>query len=168
MESQSGDEVDVIHAFFGKGLEDCFDDALTDVGSGHGREGQGDVVEGDGDLHPRPDGFRQGVLAQGVFQGVTYSSIGVFDGGEGGWGVDDSGPDRQLLISEGLAVVHEKPLPGLLHPFDQTALIYFQSNTFMSGILGASVTSLTQREKEKATLAPPRFPARPAVTMASL
>ena len=53
VEGQGHDEGDVVHAGLGRHVEDLFDDHLADVGPLHGRQGQGDVVEGDGQLHAR-------------------------------------------------------------------------------------------------------------------
>ena len=52
-------------------VEDLLDDQLADVGRSHRRQRQGDVVEGDGELHARPEQRRQRVaVAERVAEGV--------------------------------------------------------------------------------------------------
>ena len=53
VQGQGGDEVDVVDARGRGHVQDGLDDALADVGPPHRGQGQGDVVEGDGQLHAR-------------------------------------------------------------------------------------------------------------------
>ena len=54
VEGEGDDELHIVHPGVGGHVEDLFDDELPDVGPLHGGKRQGDVVEGDGQLHARP------------------------------------------------------------------------------------------------------------------
>ena len=53
VDGQSGDEVYVVDTGLGGQVQYSFDDPLADVRPPHRRQGQGDVVEGNGQLHAR-------------------------------------------------------------------------------------------------------------------
>ena len=54
VQSQCADEDDVVHPGLGGQVEDLLHDQLPGIGPPHRGQGQRDVVEGDGQLHPRP------------------------------------------------------------------------------------------------------------------
>jgi hypothetical protein len=62
VQGQGGDDVHVVDAGGGCGVEDRFDDALADVGSAHLGQRQAHVVEGDGELHAGEHLRRQRVV----------------------------------------------------------------------------------------------------------
>ena len=107
VDGQGGDEVDVVYAGLGGEVQHRFDDPLTDVGAAHRGGREGDVVEGDRELHV---GVQQGAerlgIAEGVVEGVADGAVGVGQALEGFGRVDDPGaPGWQLLQSEALTVV---------------------------------------------------------------
>ena len=69
VQSQCGNELDVVDAGLRRHVEHGLDHHLADVGRLHGRQRQRDVVEADGELHARPEQRRQRVaVALGVEQ----------------------------------------------------------------------------------------------------
>ena len=61
VQRQRGDEHHVVHAGLGGELEHLLDHELADVGAAHGGKRQRHVVEGDGELHARPQQRPQGL-----------------------------------------------------------------------------------------------------------
>ena len=80
MQGQRGDEDDVVDARLCRHVQHRLDDHLADVRRLHRRQGQGDVVEADGELHAGTQECRQGVaVADGVQQRVADGPVGVVD-----------------------------------------------------------------------------------------
>ena len=109
VQGQRRDDVDVVDAGRGRLVEHGLDDPLADVGAAHGRQGQGDVVEADRELHPgvqqRPQGL---AVAERVVEGLPDGALGVVEGVERLAGVEDPGaPGGQLLQAQALAVVEQ-------------------------------------------------------------
>ena len=108
VQAVGGDEHDVVDAGLGRQLEDRLDHPLAVVGARHRGEGHGLVVEGDGELHPRPEQGPQGLaVADGVLEGVADGAFGVVQGIDGLGRVDDPAAGGQLLQPEALAVVEQ-------------------------------------------------------------
>ena len=109
VQGEGGDEVDVVDAGRGRQVEHRLDDPLAHVGPAHRGQRQADVVEGDGELHPRLEqrAQRRGV-AERVVEGVADGGVGVVEGVERLAGVEHAAAaGRQLLEPEPLAVVEE-------------------------------------------------------------
>jgi hypothetical protein len=79
VQGEGGDQDDVVDAGGGGEIEDGLDHPLTDVGTAHLRQRQADVVEGDGELHPRLEQRRQRVVVERVQQGVADRPVDVVD-----------------------------------------------------------------------------------------
>ena len=108
VQGQSRDQVHVVHPRGGRHVEDLLDDPLADVGAPHGRQRQRDVVEGDGQLHSRPQPRRQRIGVERVQQGVADGLGGIGQAREGLGRVDDpAAARRQPLQAEALTVMEQ-------------------------------------------------------------
>ena len=91
VQRQGGDELHVVDTCCRGHVEHRLDDALAVVRLTHGRQRQRHVVESDRQLHPRPQERRQGVAAQRLEQGTADGVVGVGEGVERLWRIDDAG-----------------------------------------------------------------------------
>ena len=107
VQGEGGDEVDVVDAGRRGHVQHGLDDALADVGPAHRGQRQGDVVEGDGQLHARRQQVGQGrAVAEGVEQGLADGLVGVLQARQRLGRVDDArASDRQSLEPQRVTVV---------------------------------------------------------------
>src|SRR4051812_39978248 len=104
MEGESGDQLHVVDAGGRGHVEHGLDHTLAVVRPMHRRQRQGDVVEGDRELHARLEERRQGLAVERLEQGVADGLVGVGKRVEGLGRIDDAAADRQALEMEALAV----------------------------------------------------------------
>ncbi len=108
VQGQGGDDVDVVHAGLGRQVEHGLDDPLAHVGPLHGGQGQRQVVEGDRELHPRPEQGGQRIVVERFQQGPADGLVGVGQAGQWLGRVDHPAPaHRQAFQAEPLAVVEQ-------------------------------------------------------------
>ena len=109
VQRQRGDEHDVVDAGFGGELEHLLDHQLAYVGAAHGRQGQRDVVEGDGERHPRAQlGPQRRGVAERVLEGVADGADGVLERVDRLGRVQDPAAHREALEAEPLAVPEQR------------------------------------------------------------
>ena len=109
VEGEGHDELDVVHAGLGGHVEDLLDDHLADVRPFHGRQGQRDVVEGDGELHARTEeGGQRLAVAHRVGECVTDGGRGVRQRLDGlrHPGAVAGGQSHAQISREGVCFVH--------------------------------------------------------------
>jgi hypothetical protein len=159
VQRQGGDQVHVVDAGLGRHVEHGLDDALADVGPAHRRQGQRHVVEGDRQLHARPQQRRQRLAVDGVEEGVTDGLVRVPQGGQRLGRVDHPTAHRQLLEAEALAVHHQR---GRGRPVD----LQHEAGT---GRLAGLLATHRRRSplRSKAIFTAPRRPASAAWASAS-
>jgi len=90
------DDLIVFHAGCGEHLEQNRQGRLPNIGPKHLRQRQRDVVDGDSDLHPRPQQRAQRVHPLGMIERVTNRRRMVPQARDRRFGVDDARPRRQL------------------------------------------------------------------------
>ena len=155
VEGQGHDEGHVVHAGLGRHVEHLLDDHLADVGPLHGRQGQRDVVEGDGQFHPRAQQGGQRVpVAHRVGEGRADGGRRVGERIDGLGGVDDPAALGQPLEAEPLAVPEQRGRRGAVD-------VEHESGP------GAHRVRPFGLRRSKTTLTAPRRPAAPAWPMAS-
>ena len=155
VQREGGDEHDVVHAGLGGQVEHGLDHPLADVGPAHGRKGEGDVVEGDGEAHARPQqgGQRRGV-AQRLRQRPAYLLDGIGQGLQRLGRVHDPAARGQALEAPALAVPEQRRRGGPVH-------LEHESGP------GAHADAALVARRSKATFTPPRRPAAAACSIAS-
>ena len=163
VDGQGGDEVDVVHAGLGGEVQDRFDDPLADVGTAHRGEWQGDVVEGDRELHAgEQQGTQRFGIAEGVVEGVADGAVGVGQTLEGFGRVDDPGaPGWQLLQAEALTVVEHDGRAVPVDVEDEAG-----SGGEVTSVAHRSLRSFSSR-RSNAIFTAPRRPAAAACSRAS-
>ena len=157
MQGEGGDQVDVVDAGLRGDVEHGLDDALAHVGAAHGREREADVVEGDGELHPRlQERSQRSGVAEGVLERGPDGRVGVVEGGQRLGRVQDPAAARgQLLEAERFAVVEEDRRRGAVHLEDEPRTRH-------------QMESLSRSDRRsKAILTAPREPADAAWATAS-
>ena len=95
VQTQRGDDVDVVDACVSGEIEHCLDDSLAVVGRAHLGQRQADVVEGDRQLHPREQLRGQRILVVRMQQRVADRAVDVFDRGQRLGRIDRPGCDRR-------------------------------------------------------------------------
>ena len=120
--------MNIVHSGIGKLFQYLLNDPPSDVWLAHGRQGQRDVVEGNGHLHTRAQAGGEGLRTYGVLQGLLNGSVHVANGMEGRWRVHHPRTERQSLIAEALAVVKEIAATGVLHVGDQLFFVDFHGS----------------------------------------
>jgi hypothetical protein len=108
-------QLHVVHPPAGRHLQDLFDDPSPDVGGLHGREGDGDVVERDGEAHAGTEEIGKGLAVVGVHQGVADRPLHVADAGQGIGRIDHPRPEGEALEPEPLTLVHQERRSPLVH-----------------------------------------------------
>ena len=163
VDGQGGDEVDVVHAGLGGEVQDRFDDPLADVGTAHRGEWQGDVVEGDRELHAgEQQGTQRFGIAEGVVEGVADGAVGVGQTLEGFSRVDDPGAaGRQLLQAEALTVMEHDGRAVPVDVEDEAG-----SGGEVTSVAHRSLRSFSSR-RSNAIFTAPRRPAAAACSRAS-
>ena len=155
VQGEGHDQLYVIDAGFRGHVKDLLDDHLADVGTLHGGQRQGDVVEGDGEAHPGEQQRREWLLVTfGVGEGVADGGLGVGQGLHGLRRIDHPASLRQLLQGEALAVPEEGGGRRLVD-------IEHESGP------GAHRVRPFGLRRSNATLTAPRRPAAPACARAS-
>ena len=105
MQGQGTYQHHVVDTGAGGQVENRLDDPLAVVRAVHGRQRQGDVVEGDGQPHAREQQLRQRGRVEGMEQGLDDGLVGVVERVEGLRRVDHPRPSgRQPLEPEALPV----------------------------------------------------------------
>ena len=155
VEGQGHDQGHVVHAGLGRHVQDLFDDHLADIGPLHGRQGQRDVVEGDGQLHPRPQEGGQGVaVAHRMGEGRADGRRRIWERIDGLGGVDDPAALGETFEAEPLAVPEQRGRRGAVD-------VEHESGP------GAHRVRPFGLRRSKTTFTAPRRPAAPAWPMAS-
>ena len=70
VQGQCGNDVNIIHAGFGRHIEHRLDDSLANIRPTHWRQRQGDVVEGNGEFHAWRQQCWQGIVVDRIIQRV--------------------------------------------------------------------------------------------------
>ncbi len=122
VESKGAYENDVVDPGLGGHVQHRFHDPLAVVGSVHGGQRQGDVVEGDGQAHTREQQLRQRfAVTEWVQQGVPDGVVGILEGLDRFGRVDDPGAaGREPLEPEPLAVPGEDRRGRSIYVEDET------------------------------------------------
>ena len=167
VDGQRSDEVHVVDAGLCGQVEDSLDDPLTDVGPAHRRQGQRDVVEGDGELHAGMQQCREGFgVAQRVEECAADGAVGVGEPLERLGRVDHPGAiGRQLLEPESLAVVEQDRWAAAVDVEDEAGSGGEVAVAHLLISMRASRSFSSRRSK--ATLTAPRRPAAAACSSAS-
>jgi len=97
VERGGDDEMDVVHAGIGEQFQDNLQHRLAGVGGDHRRERERDVVQGDGDLHPRPEEGVEGVHSLRVIQCPADGGLGVGHALQWASGEHHAGPQGQVF-----------------------------------------------------------------------
>ncbi len=153
MQGQSGDEDDVVHARLCRHVQHRLNDHLPDVRGFHRRQGQGHVVEADGELHAGAEQRRQGVsVADRVQQRVANGPVGVVDRLHRLGRVNHPAALGERLEREPLAVPEQGRWGGRVHLEDEAGSAAHQVGPFPTS---------------NAIFTAPRRPAAPAWATAS-
>ncbi len=119
VQSERGDQLDVVDARVGRQVEHGLDDALADVGPLHLRQRQRDVVERDRQLHPRTEQRRERFGVERVQQGVADRAVDVVEAVERLRCVDRACPGGKLVQPESFAMVEEQRGGGAIDVEDE-------------------------------------------------
>ena len=91
VQPERGDEHHVVDASIGCQVEHRLDDPLAVVGPAHGRQWQGEVVKGDRQAHAGVQQFgERGAVAERLDQGAPDGRVGVGEGGQRFWRINDA------------------------------------------------------------------------------
>jgi hypothetical protein len=100
VEAQSRDEVDVLNAPRVRLLQYLLDDLLPDIRPPHRRQGKGEVVKGDGQLHAGGEQLMQRLHVKRFEQRSLDGDVRIGQRIYGAGRVDHTRPLRQLLVVE--------------------------------------------------------------------
>ena len=109
VQRERSDKLHVVDSGGGREFEHRFDDALTDVGSLHRGQRKGDVVECDGELHPRLEQRSERfAVTNGIHQRMADGGVGVLQWLDGFGRIDDAAASgREPFETEALAMVEQ-------------------------------------------------------------
>ena len=116
------DDVNILDAFFGQPLEEDRQDGLADVRPGHLRQGQRDIVNGDGDFHSRPEQGCERLHFFRMGEGVVDGRCAVRKAGDRRVRIHDAGPGRHLHREEVFSEPHQAG-SRILFEVDHAALV---------------------------------------------
>ena len=133
-------QVDIVHTVVGEHLQHHFERGLPDVRGRHRRQRQADVVESDGDPHPRAELGVERVAAERVVQGVPDRAARVRQAPDGGRGIDHPGPHRKMLFEKILPVVQNPGRRILLDEDDVRIGLVAQGGSHPEGTLGETIS----------------------------
>ena len=101
------DDVYVVNAITGQHIEHNLEDGLANVGRGHGRQGQADVINSDGYLHTRLELGEQGIASKRVIQRVSDRCLAIGQAFERRIRVQHARADGQVLENKVFARRHD-------------------------------------------------------------
>ena len=135
MQGQGADEHHVIDPGCGCRVEHGFDDPLPVVRAVHGRKGQGDVVEGDGEPHAGEQQLRQRLaVAARVQKGLPHGLVRIVEGVKRFGRVDHPRPSgRKPLQPKAFAVPGEDRRRGTVHVKHKTGAGHAVTFSFLGG-----------------------------------
>ena len=107
VQPQGRDDVQVLDACLGGHVDDLLHHELPYVRRGHGRQREGEIVEGDGQLHAAAEQRLQRVVLQRLGERALDGALGVGDRLQRVGRVDDARAERHLLQPDAFAVVEE-------------------------------------------------------------
>ena len=107
VQAQRRDDVQVVDAGLGCHVNDLFHHELAHVGRGHRRQRQGQVVEGDRQLHPASQERFERIVLQRFGDRAFDGTLGMRDRFERVGRIDDARAQRHLLQPDALPEVEE-------------------------------------------------------------
>ena len=169
VQRQRRDEHHVVHAGLGGQLEDLLDHQLAHVGAAHGRQRQRDVVEGDGELHARPQqGRAAGRRRQGGCRGRGgWRRRGRLRASTGSGAYSTRLPVGQPLEPEPLAVPEQAWAAWSGRPRGRSRASGSCVRSFRAWRPRWSAGARRTPRRSKTTFTAPRRPAAPAWASAS-